>query len=101
MRILERMTHYTKASDKEIMVKEKLYDALEARLGGFPPKTRFRLLYGAEKSTAFVWERLWDSWEAISEAYMREFADPEFPKINASPPDFGPYQRELYYVLEE
>ena len=100
MKFLERMTHYTRASDEEIMEKEKRYDALEERLGGFPPKTRFRLVYGSEKSTAFVWERIWDSWDAIYQAYSREFADPEHAKINQSEPDFGPFRRELFYVME-
>lgn len=100
MKFLERMTLYTNASDEEIMEKEKRYDALEEKLGGFPQKTRYRLVLGAEKSTAFIWERIWDSWDAIAETYSREMADPEWAKINQSAPDFGTYKRELYYVLE-
>jgi hypothetical protein len=100
MKLLERMTHYTNASDAEIMEKEKLYDALEEKLGGFPPKTRYRPLYSAEKNPAFIWERIWDSWEAIYEAYSRELEDPEWAKINQTEPDFGSYRRELFYLLE-
>jgi hypothetical protein len=61
----------------EVLTLEKRWDALEARLGGFPPKRRYRMAYGGLGWSTWVWESQWESVEEMSVAYKRLDADPE------------------------
>jgi hypothetical protein len=40
----------------DVLALEKRWDALEARLGGFPPKRRYRQLFGGLGWSTWVWE---------------------------------------------
>jgi len=67
----------------DVLALEKRWDALEARLGGFPPKRRYRQLFGGLGWSTWVWERQWESVEALSAAVERENADPESAALSA------------------
>jgi hypothetical protein len=61
----------------DVLALEKRWDALEARLGGFAPKRRYRTLSGGLWLSMWVWEREWESLAAAEAAYARMGADPE------------------------
>ena len=101
MKILERMIQYIYLSDEAIMEKEKKFEAVANRVGGFPPKVRYRTLFGKEKSDVFIWDRVWNSLDEMAAAYGKLHQQPEMAEIRKMPPDFGPALHELYYIMEE
>ena len=99
MKILERMIQYTDAPTDEIMAKEKKFEAVANRVGGFPPKLRYRALVGKEKGNTFVWDRLWNSLTEMEEAYAKLRQQPEMDEIRKLSPDLGSWRREIYYTI--
>jgi hypothetical protein len=76
--IMERRISKVKTGKwNEVLAEEKKWDAVESRLGGFPPKRRYQPLAGAESFYTFVWERDWESFAAAEAAYNRLGDDPE------------------------
>ena len=80
MRIIERRTQKVeKGGWDAYWAVEKQFDALEARMGGFPAK---RYYHPMEKyTTTIVWEREWESFTTMEATYEKEWADPEIGKI--------------------
>ena len=101
MALVERMVHYTNAPTDKILAKEKRYDAAEARIGGFPPKKRMRVVFGKETMQTFVWEREWKDLAAMQEAYSKSNKDPEVAEIHKMEPDLGPSHWEIYWLMED
>ena len=56
---------------------EKKWDELEARLGGYPKKRRYRPYVGGDGWMTFIWEREWESLAAMEAAETRLFTEPE------------------------
>jgi hypothetical protein len=100
MKILERMIQYTDASAEDILAKEKLFEAIADRVGGFPPKLKYRALYGKEKGYAYVWDRIWNSMSELEAAYDK-LPEKEMAEVRQMPPNLGPWYRELYVLLED
>jgi hypothetical protein len=84
----------------DLLALEKRWDALEARLGGFPPKRRYRMIYGGLGWSTFVWEREWESRAAAEAASARRSADPEFAALSEEGKDLAEnIANEMYLVL--
>jgi ABC-type Fe3+-hydroxamate transport system substrate-binding protein len=56
---------------------EKKWEAIEARLGGFPKKKHYLAVAGPYDMNTVVWEREWESFAVMEAAYDRLFEDPE------------------------
>ena len=85
----------------ELLADEKKWDAVENRLGGFPPKRRYRPIAGVETSDTFVWERDWESFAAAEDAYKRLFEDEEAKALGANSPSLaGDMRSEFFWVLD-
>ena len=83
----------------ELVELDKQYDALEARFG-FPPKRRYRGLFGTEDTSILVIEREWESFAALEAAHMQSMAEPEFDKLNAAGADIVLSNKwEAYMVI--
>ena len=101
MGILER--HIRKVLDDrwdDTLALEKRWDAFEERLGGFPAKRRYRMIYGGLGVSTWVWERQWESFAALEAGYDRAMADPEY--IALAEPWKGLAESiadEIYWIL--
>ena len=85
--ILERMVQKINPLKwGELEELDKQYNALEARFG-FPPKRRYRVLFGNEDTSTLVIEREWESFAAMEAAHMQSMTDPEFERLNAAGAD--------------
>lgn len=85
----------------ELMAEEARWEAVERRLGGFPPKRRCQPLAGVESFNTFVWERDWESLAAAEEAYRRLGEDAEAKKLgehSATLTEDG--RMEIFRVIE-
>jgi hypothetical protein len=59
---------------------DKRYDVVEGRLG-FPPKKRYRCIYGAHDTDTLIIERQWDSYAAMEATYDKALVDPELQAL--------------------
>ena len=103
MKFVERwiQSTQTQLSDKEIMEKEKKWDALEEKLGGFPKKRRYKPIFGKEASSTFVWEREWNSLAEMEAASAKYRQTPESAKMMDESPLAEQIHMELYYTLDD
>jgi len=101
MRVLERHTQTLEKGGWETYVaKEKKWEALEKRLGGFPTKRHFRP-FGNWNGTAVVWEREWDSFAAMEAAYEKNIGDPESKALGDVPSAIVDDSVELFIVATD
>jgi hypothetical protein len=101
MGIMERWTQRVR-QDRwgSVWEREKLWEAVEARVGGFGPKRRYQVIAGCPDANAFVWEREWESFAALEAAYARLLADPEAQSLaHSSPEVFESGGRREYYAV--
>jgi len=85
MRVLERHTQTLEKGGWEIYVaKEKRWEEVEARLGGFPTKRHY-WPFSKWNSTVAVWEREWESFAAMEAAYEKFGGDPESEALGDVP----------------
>jgi hypothetical protein len=103
MRIMERWVQRVRQNRwASAWEREKAWDALEQRLGGFSPKRRYQVIAGAVDANAFVWEREWESFAALEEAYARLLADPDAQALAHSSPEVyeSGGSREYYAIWD-
>lgn len=101
MRILER--HILRIRDgrwDDMLALEKRWDALEARVGGFPAKRRYRPLFSELGLSTWVQEREWESLADMEAAYARLGAEPESRDMQAQHTELSEnISGEVYMVL--
>ena len=79
---------------------EQRYDAIE-KPWGFPPKRRYRALYGSYSREFYITEREWDGLAAMEAAVGRGIATPEWLAIGQDLNSvLDSLQIEIYQVLE-
>jgi hypothetical protein len=76
---------------------DKKYTAVEKRLG-FPPKKRYRCIFGGHDANTLIVERQWDSLAAMEAAYEAAFADPEYLALDEESPSVVKSSRGEVYV---
>jgi hypothetical protein len=59
---------------------DKKYDGVEGRLG-FPPKKRYRCMFGLHDTDTLIIERQWESLAAMEAAYDKGAADQELQAL--------------------
>ena len=95
---LERQVNGVK-SEIDYWEWEKKRAAVESRLGGFPTKRYYRLLFGRDKIGTIIWEREWDSHTEMDAAYDTLLKDPEGQSLARSYTDMlSSEHAELYSV---
>jgi len=101
MRVLERHTQTLEKGGWETYVaKEKMHEALEKRLGGFPTKRHFRPVSNLS-GRIVVWGREWDSFAAMEAAYEKSMGDPETQALADVPSAIIDDSLELYIVATD
>ena len=86
MRIVERHVQKVASGKRDTYVEwEKGWHRIEDKLGGFPTKRRYTMWAGpTDHEGAFVWEREWESFATMEEAYEKLLATPEAKEIQGS-----------------
>ena len=98
MRVLERHTQKLEKDGWETYVaKEKMHEAQEKRQGGFPTKRHFRPVSNWT-GTVVVWEREWDSFAAMEDAYEKSGGDAETKALQDVPSAIIDDSVELFVV---
>jgi hypothetical protein len=103
MRIMERWVQRVRQNSwTAVWEREKLWDRIETRLGGFAPKRRYQVIAGCADANAFVWEREWESFAALETAYTRLLEDPDARDLARSSPEVyeSGGNREYYAVWD-
>jgi hypothetical protein len=101
MAILERRVQLKVRNEQQYNEWEAKWAALEARLGGFPPKRHYYLISGSEAVGTMVWERDWASFAAMEAAYDRMFQDGEAESLGSSAPALIESERIEYYFTHD
>jgi hypothetical protein len=101
MKIMERhICRVQSGKWAELETVEKKYDALESQWG-FPPKRRYRALYGSYSRDFYIIEREWDGMDTREAALGHGFRSPEWlalgEELNLCVESL---QIEIYQVLE-
>lgn len=101
MAFLERMIQRVYDGKWEaVLAQEKEWDALEAQVGGFPKKRRYRGYASPHGADFIVFEREWPSLAAYEATYTRLFAAPGYQELSqASDQLKAGVQVEMYGVL--
>ncbi len=100
MRILERHIQTLERDAWDIyLAKEKQWQAFEERLGGYPAKRHYAPL-SSWTGTTVVWEREWESFAAMEEAYERSTTDPEQPQLLKVPSAIVHDQVEIFILMD-
>jgi hypothetical protein len=81
------------------VAKEKMHEAVEMRLGGFPTKRHLHPIADGS-NTLIVWEREWDSFAAMEAAYEKSGGDPETQALGDVPSAVVDERIELYVVRD-
>lgn len=102
MAILERMIQRVYDDKWEaVLAQEKEWDALEARVGGFPKKRRYRGFASPHSTEFIVFEREWPSLAAYEAAYGRLNVAPGYQELSQAGDQLkAGVHVELYFVLE-
>ncbi|MFN8483268.1 MAG: hypothetical protein U0768_09535 [Anaerolineae bacterium] len=81
MRVLERRVQHKVPSQDKYWAWEKQWEAVEQRLGGYPPKRHYMLVSGRDPLGTMVWKREWESMAALEDGTQRFFDDPEAMRL--------------------
>lgn len=101
MAILERIIQRV-VDDKwaEIVEHEKQWDALEAKIGGFPKKRCYRAFAGPYGIDTIIFEREWESLVAYEAAAGKYESAPEYAALQVASNKLKVDMRiELYIVI--
>jgi hypothetical protein len=101
MKIMERIICRVKSGKwAELETVEKKYDALESQWG-FPPKRRYRALYGSLSRDFYITEREWDGMDVREAALGNGFRSPQWLALGEELNLFvESLQIEIYQGLE-
>jgi hypothetical protein len=98
--ILERYTQNVIGTYDEMVAIEKVFDALEAKLGNVPPKRRYYAYYGSLPLGTFIWEREWESLAALGAYHSITMNDPEWAATTEKAGKiYADFHSELYWVI--
>ena len=101
MAILERRVQQVKEGEWDAyMEREKKFEAMEQKLGGFPTKKHYRAISGPYAINTVVWEREWESFAAMEAANEKLQAHPDRAALRASPSPIAPERVEFYLPLD-
>jgi hypothetical protein len=99
MRVLERRIQVLERGEQDAyLAKEKQWQAIEERLGGFPSK-RHCVPMSHPLGTTVIWEREWESLATMEDAYTRLVSDLESKQLFSVPSMILDDQAELYRLL--
>jgi hypothetical protein len=104
MKVLEHVVQsvdFNKTTLEEVMAKEKKFEAVADRVGGFPPKLRYFTYYGKDNPYTFFWDRIWNNLAEMEAAYAKLRQQPEMAEIRKMPPEFTPVSQELFIIVED
>jgi hypothetical protein len=99
MAILERRVQFKVKSESKYQEWEKVWEDVEARLGGFPPKRHYYLMAGSEVAGTTVWEREWESLAVMEAAYDGMFTDSEAQGLGHRAQEIYDGERIEYYFV--
>jgi hypothetical protein len=100
MSILERRVQFKVKGGQAYREWEKTWEAIETRMGGFPPKRHYFLLSGSDPMGTMVWEREWESFAVMEAAYDTLFTDAESQRLGETFGELYEGERVEYYVVE-
>ena len=100
MRILERRVQFKVKDEAAYREWEQAWEAIESRLGGFPPKRHYYLISGSDYLGTRVWEREWPNFAAMDAAYDTMSTDGESQKRGGSASEIYEGERIEYYSVE-
>lgn len=99
MKVMERCTQTVEKDGWDVYwSKEKKWETLETRLGGFPTKRHYRPI--SNRQTTIVWERDWESFAAMETAYEKQGADPEAQELAKVPSMITSNYFELFIIVK-
>jgi len=101
MAILERRVQLKVKNEDTYREWERVWEGIERRLGGFPPKRHYFLLAGSEYSGTMVWEREWESFAVMEAAYNTMFTDPEARDLGSRGSEIVEGERLEYYFIDD
>ena len=100
MAILERRVQFKIKSEHAYKEREKVWEDIESRLGGFPAKHHYWLIAGSERSGTMVWEREWESFSAMEAAYNRMMTDSDAQQLGEKGNEIYDGERLEYYFVQ-
>jgi hypothetical protein len=101
MAILERHVQTVRIGPAAYWEREKRFIAIEARLGGFPTKRYYSLLFGGESGNVTVWEREWESLAVMEATYGKMMEDAGMQDLMDKNHESGVTERTEIYWVEE
>jgi hypothetical protein len=99
MTILERHVHDVR-DVAAYWERERRFQEVEDRLGGFPAKRYYYLISGRDNTGTMAQEREWESFSAMETAYERLFNEPGINNLAESGPAIGNTERTEFYSVE-
>ena len=94
MRLIQRVTNGKWDDLEEI---DKKCTELEEKLG-YPPKKRYRSLFGAYDNSVIIIEREWQSLSKMEKGMTKGFLDPELTKLYEKLDSIIEWQKTELYV---
>jgi hypothetical protein len=101
MAILERHVQTVQVGSAAYWERENKFLAIEARLGGFPTKRYYSLVFGGESGNITVWEREWESLSDMEATYNKMMADPAMEDLMEKNHESGVTEHAEIYWVEE
>ena len=94
MRLIQKVANGKWDDLEEI---DKKYNVIEEKLG-YPPKKRYRSLFGAYDNNVIIIERQWQSLSKMEKILTKGFLDPELAKLEKKLESIIEWQKTELYV---
>jgi hypothetical protein len=101
MAILERHVQTLQIGPAAYWERERKFLAIEARMGGFPAKRYYALVFGGESGSITVWEREWESLALMDSTYTQMMTEPSMQELMDTNHESGVTERTEIYWVEE